>query len=268
MIPVILSGGSGTRLWPVSRASYPKQFCEFYDRSFLQNTIERSKKLGTPYLLTVKSMEGLSLRIANQSNIPADHILLEPLSKNTAPAVALLCHILATRGFSKEVVGLFPSDHLIADTEAFSRALKLGDRVARSGKIVTLGIPPVSAVTGYGYIQKGDNKLDGEAGLTAYAIQAFKEKPDAARAEEYLKSGQYSWNAGIFVQRGNDDSTLPEIAAADLGKNIAHFLRFLQCGIFVRSFALHQFGLRDYGKKREQCGHSGRHGLERRGFVG
>src|SRR5580693_5316938 len=103
MIPVILSGGSGTRLWPVSRASYPKQFCEFYDRSFLQNTIDRSQRLGPPYLLTIKSMEGLTLRVAHQSGIPDDQILLEPMSKNTAPAVALLCHALASRGFGQEI---------------------------------------------------------------------------------------------------------------------------------------------------------------------
>src|ERR1700731_1298865 len=93
MIPVVLSGGSGTRLWPVSRASYPKQFCEFYDRSFLQTTIDRAKKIATPYLLTVKSMQGLTFRMAHQQNIPNENILLEPMARNTAPAVALLCHV-------------------------------------------------------------------------------------------------------------------------------------------------------------------------------
>jgi mannose-1-phosphate guanylyltransferase/mannose-6-phosphate isomerase len=199
MVPVILSGGSGTRLWPVSRASYPKQFCEFYDRSFLQNTCDRLKKFGSPFLLTVKSMEGLSIRMANQLGLPKDHILLEPQSKNTAPAVALLCHVLAARGFSKEVVGLFPSDHLIADTETFQQALKLAERVAKTGKIVTLGIPPIHPATGYGYIQKAETALDSEGELSVHPIIAFKEKPDMATAETYLKSGQYSWNAGIFV---------------------------------------------------------------------
>jgi mannose-1-phosphate guanylyltransferase/mannose-1-phosphate guanylyltransferase/mannose-6-phosphate isomerase len=199
MIPVILSGGSGTRLWPVSRASYPKQFCEFYDRSFLQTTIDRSMKLAMPYLLTVKSMEGLSIRIANQLGIPKDHILLEPLSKNTAPAVALLCHILASRGFSKETVGLFPSDHLIGDTEVFHRALKLADQVAKTGKIVTLGVQPTYPATGYGYIQKGTQELAQEGDLAAFNIQAFKEKPDEKKAKEYVKSGRYFWNAGIFI---------------------------------------------------------------------
>ena len=201
MIPVILSGGSGTRLWPVSRASYPKQFCEFYDRSFLQNSIERSLKiLGTPFLLTVKSMgSGLSIRMANQLSIPKDHILLEPMAKNTAPAVALLCHVLSSRGFAKEVVGLFPSDHLISKTDVFYSALSLADKVARTGKIVTLGIPPFFPSTGFGYIQKGETSLANEDGLDAFAIKAFKEKPDAVKAAEYLKSGEYSWNAGIFV---------------------------------------------------------------------
>jgi len=199
MIPVILSGGSGTRLWPVSRASYPKQFCEFYDRSFLQNTIDRSQMMGTPYLLTVKSMEGLSVRMANQNKIPTQNILLEPLSKNTAPAVALLCHILASRGLSKEVIGLFPSDHLIADTEVFYRSLRLAERVARDGKIVTLGITPFHPATGFGYIQKGANAFDKEENLQAFPLQAFKEKPNVAKATEYVKSGEYFWNAGIFI---------------------------------------------------------------------
>jgi mannose-1-phosphate guanylyltransferase/mannose-1-phosphate guanylyltransferase/mannose-6-phosphate isomerase len=198
MIPVILSGGSGTRLWPVSRASYPKQFCEFYDRSFLQNTIDRSEKVGTPFLLTVKSMEGLSVRMAKQNQIPANHVLLEPMARNTAPAVALLCHVLEQRGLGKEVVGLFPSDHLITDEETFQRALILADRVAREGKIVTLGITPSYAATGYGYIQRG-NSLDKEGDLSAFDLQAFKEKPNHATASEYVQSGQYFWNAGIFI---------------------------------------------------------------------
>jgi mannose-1-phosphate guanylyltransferase/mannose-1-phosphate guanylyltransferase/mannose-6-phosphate isomerase len=199
MIPVILSGGSGTRLWPVSRASYPKQFCEFYDRSFLQNTIDRSEKMGTPFLLTVKSMEGLSVRMAKQNQIPSQNVLLEPMARNTAPAVALLCHVLAQRGLEKEVVGLFPSDHLITDEETFHQALTLAERVAKEGKIVTLGIAPFFPATGYGYIQKGNTAIDKEGSLSAFALQAFKEKPNSTKATEYLNSGEYFWNAGIFI---------------------------------------------------------------------
>lgn len=155
--------------------------------------------MGTPYLLTVKAMEGLSLRMANLNKIPTENILLEPLSKNTAPAVALLCHILASRGLGKEVIGLFPSDHLIGDTEVFYRSLRLAERVAREGKIVTLGITPFHPATGFGYIQKAGAAFDKEENLQAFSIQAFKEKPNAAKAAEYVQSGEYFWNAGIFI---------------------------------------------------------------------
>src|SRR5262249_44321678 len=131
--------------------------------------------------------------------LPKDNILLEPMAKNTAPAVALLCHVLASRGFAKEEVGLFPSDHLIANTEVFFRALKLAGRVARTGKIVTLGITPSYPATGYGYIQKREGALDTESDLQAFSIEAFKEKPNASTAASYLKSGKYFWNAGIFI---------------------------------------------------------------------
>lgn len=137
--------------------------------------------------------------MANQNEIPTNNILLEPMSRNTAPAVALLCHVLASRGLAQEVVGLFPSDHLIADTDAFYRALKLADRVARGGKIVTLGITPFYPATGFGYIQKGAGELDKEGPLSAFALQAFKEKPNEKTASAYVQSGEYFWNAGIFI---------------------------------------------------------------------
>lgn len=205
MISVVLSGGSGTRLWPVSRASYPKQFCDFYDRSFLKNTLDRVRSLGDAssdaYFLTVKSMEALTTRTANQEGLPLDHVIFEPMTKNTAPAVALLCHILQMRGFGQEIVGLFPSDHLVARQEAFKKAVILAEKVAREGRVVTLGIPPRSADTGYGYIECRGQDLMSEGDLAARPIQAFHEKPDSRTAEKYLKAGTYYWNAGIFVFR-------------------------------------------------------------------
>src|SRR5690606_31832673 len=125
MIPVILSGGSGTRLWPVSRENCPKQFCEFFDQSYLKNTIERLRPFGTPYIVTLQNMATLTERSAGDLNLPFENIIYEPLGKNTAPAVALLCHLLSQKGKAEDVVGVFPADHLIADTETFSTCVKL-----------------------------------------------------------------------------------------------------------------------------------------------
>ncbi|MCB0385014.1 MAG: mannose-1-phosphate guanylyltransferase/mannose-6-phosphate isomerase, partial [Bdellovibrionales bacterium] len=153
MIPVILSGGSGTRLWPVSRASYPKQFCEFYDQSFLKNSIQRLKPFGLPYILTLESMRPLSIRALAEEGIGPEYVIAEPMGKNTAPAVALLCHWLESLGKQDEVVGIFPADHLISDIEAFRNAVELGIECAQMGEVVTLGITPGHASTGYGYIE-------------------------------------------------------------------------------------------------------------------
>ncbi|MGZ3722082.1 MAG: sugar phosphate nucleotidyltransferase, partial [Bdellovibrionales bacterium] len=173
MIPVILSGGSGTRLWPVSRASYPKQFCEFYDGSFLDNTVHRLKALGDVYILTTKNMDSLTQRAVKREGLTAANVILEPMGKNTAPAVALLCHILNLRGKSGEIVGVFPSDHLIEDEAQFARAVKLAEQVAAKGFIVTLGVQPHSPETGYGYIEVTDENVGKSGDLSALAVKGF-----------------------------------------------------------------------------------------------
>jgi mannose-1-phosphate guanylyltransferase/mannose-1-phosphate guanylyltransferase/mannose-6-phosphate isomerase len=204
MIPVILSGGSGTRLWPVSRASYPKQFCEFYDTSFLNNTIHRLKALGDVHILATKSMESLTQRAVKLEGLNPANVLLEPMGKNTAPAVALLCHILQLRGKSGEVLGVFPSDHFISDTEAFSRAVRLAEETAKKGFVTTLGLQPHSPATGYGYIEVSGEELAKKDGLRAVRAKGFREKPNLKTAQEYVASGRYFWNAGIFVFRVSD----------------------------------------------------------------
>ena len=199
MIPVILSGGSGTRLWPVSRASYPKQFCEFYDGSFLDNTIHRLKALGDVYILTTKNMDSLTQRAVKREELNAANVILEPMGKNTAPAVALLCHILSLRGKSSEIVGVFPSDHLISDEAAFKNAVKLAEQVAAKGLIVTLGIQPHSPETGYGYIEVTSENVGKAGELSAFGVAGFREKPNLQTAESYLQTGKHFWNAGMFV---------------------------------------------------------------------
>jgi len=199
MIPVILSGGSGTRLWPVSRASYPKQFCEFYDGSFLDGTIRRLKALGEVHILTTQNMDSLTHRAVKQEGLRPENVIFEPMGKNTASAVALLCHILALRGKGADVVGVFPSDHLVRNETEFGKAVKLAEQVARKGFVVTLGIQPHVPETGYGYIEVGGEALLTAGDLKAFSVKGFREKPDVKTAQTYVKSGQHFWNAGMFV---------------------------------------------------------------------
>ena len=201
MIPVILSGGSGTRLWPVSRASYPKQFCEFYDGSFLDNTIRRLKGLGDVHILTTIDMKSLTQRAVVREALASENVIFEPMGKNTGPAIALLCHILSLRGLEGEIVGVFPSDHLIGDEATFMRAVKLAESAANLGFVATLGVQPHTPATGYGYIEVGDESVAKLGDLQALRVKGFREKPTAARAQEYLNSGHHFWNAGMFVFR-------------------------------------------------------------------
>lgn len=199
MIPVVLSGGSGTRLWPVSRASHPKQFCDFFERSFLNNTISRLKSLGDVYILTTKSMESLTRRAVKREGLRPENMIFEPMGKNTAPAIALLCHVLATRGLEDEVVGVFPSDHLVGNEAEFKKAVQLAVQTAKEGYVVTLGIEPHSPETGYGYIEVTQEKVGTAQGLNAFAVAGFREKPNLEKAKTYLQSGRHFWNAGMFV---------------------------------------------------------------------
>ncbi|MBX3021603.1 MAG: mannose-1-phosphate guanylyltransferase/mannose-6-phosphate isomerase [Bdellovibrionales bacterium] len=212
MIPVILSGGSGTRLWPVSRASYPKQFCDFFDGSFLGNTIDRLKVLGEVHVLTTKGMEALTRRAVSREGLKAENVIYEPMGKNTAPAVALLCHFLDTRGKGDEIAGVFPSDHLIGNEEEFHKAVRLAESIASQGYVVTLGVQPSSPATGYGYIEVTPESIGSSDGLKAHRVAGFREKPNLATAKTYLDSGRHFWNAGMFVFRVCD--------------MIAHFQKF------------------------------------------
>ncbi len=204
MIPVILSGGSGTRLWPVSRAAYPKQFCEFFDGSFLNNTIRRLKALGDVHILTTKSMEALTHRAVKSEGLKAQNVIFEPRGKNTAPAIALLCHILSLRGQGDQVVGVFPSDHLISEEAVFQNAVRLAEEIAKKGFVVTLGVLPHYASTGYGYIEVTAETLGKSGDLSAVKVKGFREKPNEKTAAEYADSGHHFWNAGMFVFRVND----------------------------------------------------------------
>jgi len=190
VIPVILSGGSGTRLWPVSRANFPKQFCEIFDDSLQSLTIKRCLKIGTPWIVTGAALKTLTEANFKDLGLKNVSTIYEPVAKNTAPAVAVLAHILVQRGQGEEVVGVFPSDHLIQKPEAFYRAVQEAEKLAQKGFVVTLGIQPDHPATGYGYIQKDKS---------SNKVLKFHEKPSVETAQKFLASGDFFWNAGMFI---------------------------------------------------------------------
>ncbi len=198
-IPVILSGGMGTRLWPVSRASLPKQFCEFLDESLLEKTIKRLMPLGSVWTLTTSELTTLTNRVFSQLGIPKNQIMFEPIGRNTAPAIALLCHQMKLMGDQESLVGIFPADHLVINEVEFQKALKLAAQAAEKAPVVTLGIHPEYPATGFGYIEVSSNKTLSQDNLSAHLVKSFREKPDLKTAEKFLASGDFFWNAGIFV---------------------------------------------------------------------
>ncbi|MBI5611888.1 MAG: mannose-1-phosphate guanylyltransferase/mannose-6-phosphate isomerase [Gammaproteobacteria bacterium] len=199
--PVVLSGGSGSRLWPLSREQYPKQLLALVsDRTLLQETVRRLDALTGAAAPVVVCNEAHRFMVAEQlrqlGGSPA-HIILEPDGRNTAPALTLAA--LTLQGLGQDPVMLvMPADHVIQDNAVFLQVVRLGAELAEQGRLVTFGIVPDVAETGYGYIKKGAAL---GAGLDAWQVAAFVEKPDTATAGQYLQSGQYLWNSGIFMMR-------------------------------------------------------------------
>ena len=194
-IPTVLSGGSGTRLWPVSRTQFPKQFCELFEESLFQKTLNRLNHLGSPWVVTNESMKVLTEGVMKTCKVPLNQALYEPKANNTAPAIALLCKVLEQQGRTGDIVGIFASDHLIQKENEFFAAVNLGIDCAKKGMVATLGIKPTYPATGYGYIEVAPEKYLGEARPT----MGFREKPDLKTAEGFVASGNYFWNAGMFI---------------------------------------------------------------------
>lgn len=199
IVPIVLSGGSGTRLWPVSRTKMPKQFCSIFEQSLQEMTLGRLAKLSTPWIVTNVSLQELTLRQVQGMSLSPNQIVLEPRAKNTAPAIALMCQILKAASQEEAIVGVFPSDHLIENENKFFAALYLAEEEARNGQVVTLGIHPSSPATGYGYIQTDAQPSSRQGEFSAFPVKRFHEKPDLKTAESFLAAGNFYWNAGIFV---------------------------------------------------------------------
>ncbi len=194
MIPVVMSGGSGTRLWPLSRKHKPKQFLNLFgEDSMFQQTILRLNGLNnaSPIVVCNESHRFMVAEQLLEIDIDSPSIMLEPMGRNTAPAIVSA----AFQALSREkdpILLVLAADHVIADIEAFHQAIKLAEQQAKLGKLVTFGIVPSCAHTGYGYIQAEEKE-------TISAVRQFVEKPDIKTAEHYLSSGEYYWNSGMFM---------------------------------------------------------------------
>lgn len=194
--PVILAGGSGTRFWPRSRRARAKQVLAVDgERSMIRTTADRLACLSKPSDLWVITNDLLAPAISAQlKDLPGEHLLCEPAPRNTAPAAGLAA-MLIERDFPDAVIGIFPADQVIADEEEFRSIVLRGTRLAATGEnIVVLGIRPTGPETGYGYIEAGE-----PVDRSAMRVRRFTEKPNRKKAEEFLASGDYYWNSGMFL---------------------------------------------------------------------
>jgi mannose-1-phosphate guanylyltransferase len=211
---VIMAGGSGTRLWPLSRQNRPKQAIELIgDRTMFQRAVDRLDTLLPPErVLVVTASEHVDALAAQVPGIPRENFVVEPMGRGTAGAIGLAAMHLQRRDPSRTlrwageggvrdpqaVMAVLTADHYIQDVDGFRRALAAAAKLAQAGHIVTLGIQPSFPATGFGYIRRGQ-LVQQTDGFDVYKVEAFVEKPDAARAAEFLATGLYSWNSGMFV---------------------------------------------------------------------
>jgi len=195
--PVILSGGSGTRLWPLSRKQYPKQYLPLVgNNTMLQETILRLSgldNLADPIIICNADHRFLVAEQCQQIGIKNPTILLEPVGRNTAPAIAAAA-LQSLKDSEDSTLLVLSADHVIQDVEAFHQAINIASNQAQEGKLATFGIVPTDANTGYGYIKSSKDNNDG-----AYKVEEFVEKPDLETAQSYLEQGNYLWNSGMFM---------------------------------------------------------------------
>ncbi len=199
----ILAGGSGTRLWPLSTKTTPKQFLSLAgERTMIQQTVDRLLPLTPIDHMYIVTFENYSSLVREQlPDLPVEQIIAEPSGRGTAASIGLAATFIAARD-PQAVMGSFTADHLITDGPAFRKALTFAEEVAREGYLVTLGIQPIEPETGFGYIQAGEElRRDPTQGMVAYRVRRFVEKPNRETAEQFIRRGDYAWNAGIFIWR-------------------------------------------------------------------
>jgi mannose-1-phosphate guanylyltransferase/mannose-6-phosphate isomerase len=220
MVSVILAGGKGLRLWPESRRIKPKQLCKFINnKSMLDHTIDRSIEAGANRIIIITS-DDLAEKIKALVNTRPDaeiiEVLSEPEGKNTAPAVGLALSRYHME-LNNEIFAVFPADHHVLDTASFKATVEKALHAAQTGHIATIGVVPDRAETGYGYIEKAKWEIGHIPGV--FQVNSFCEKPDLPTAKNYLSSGNYMWNAGIYIAKASVfleefEKHLPEIYGA------------------------------------------------------
>uniref|UniRef100_UPI00159BA106 mannose-1-phosphate guanylyltransferase n=1 Tax=Escherichia coli TaxID=562 RepID=UPI00159BA106 len=201
LLPVIMAGGTGSRLWPMSRELYPKQFLRLYgQRSMLQETVLRLDDVDArePVVICNQEHRFLVAEQLRQINKLSHNIILEPVGRNTAPAIALAT-LSAIENGDDPILLVLAADHIINNKLAFHQAIKSAFKFALQGRLVTFGIVPTGPETGYGYIHRGQEETLDEQ--IAYQVSRFVEKPNKETAESYIASGEYYWNSGMFMFR-------------------------------------------------------------------
>lgn len=198
---VIMAGGGGARLWPVSRKEKPKQLLPLLGQETLfQSTVARLENLFPPERILVVTVEEQAREMKLQApEIPENNYLIEPMPRGTASVVGMAATVLQKRD-AYASMAVLPSDHFIRNVDLFHYLLKAAFDVADNGYLVTLGVTPTAPSTAYGYIQQG-SALDGEYKYPTYTVKSFKEKPDEETAQQLLRSGDHSWNSGMFIWR-------------------------------------------------------------------
>ena len=221
MYGLILAGGSGSRLWPLSRELYPKQLLNIQtSESLLQSTFLRLKEYIDPSniisMTGVKHLSNVKYQLSSIAENPI--VLSEPISKNTAPAIVLGTKYITETSKSDPVILVVPSDHMIKEIKAFIKTVTEGEIIAEQGYIVTFGIKPSYPETGYGYINTSNNKIS-----DGYKVVRFVEKPDEKTAEKYLAEGNYYWNSGIFMFKASVLLNEASKYASEIYKNLGNF---------------------------------------------
>jgi len=239
IIPVILSGGSGTRLWPLSRALRPKQLLSLVsDSTMIQDTVSRLngiENLAAPIIVCNEEHRFMIAEQMREIDINPSAIILEPFGRNTAPAVAISAmkaNEIASQAGEDAVILVLPADHVIQNTKAFHDAVDVGYQAAMDNKLVTFGIIPDSPETGYGYIKAG-NSIGANEGVKQ--VEQFVEKPDKQTAGQYIKQGDYYWNSGMFMfkasrylselEQFNNEMLTTSKAALEQGASDLDFIR-------------------------------------------